>query len=412
MTKILFVDDLESNRYLLRTLLSAYGYELLEAANGVEALALARRERPDLILSDILMPQMDGFTLCRECQRDEQLRAIPFVFYTATYTDPRDAELGLSLGAVRFITKPIENEEFLAILREVLESHRQGELPAGQATLEEETVFYRLYNEALVRKLEDKMLALEKSNRALAASEERLRHLTSSVAHELRNPLGVIHNVAYYLAQSLPQDIEPGSRHATVREHLHILERQTQNALVTIANLLYYTTASRPDPRPVPVSELVERVLRRFPAPAGVRVHLDLPAGLPPLFADPAHIEQALVNLVLNAYEAMPEGGELAVSSEQLSVFSEQLLNTEHRTPNTEHWLQITVRESGNGIPPENLPRLFEPLFSTKPQGIGLGLTVSRKLAEANGGRLEVESVSSPQGEAGRGAAFTLILPA
>ncbi|MGB3062277.1 MAG: response regulator, partial [Anaerolineae bacterium] len=77
MSVILIVDDNEQNRYLLRVLLTASGYAVLAAGNGVEALALARRARPNLIISDILMPQMDGFALCRECKRDEQLRAIP-----------------------------------------------------------------------------------------------------------------------------------------------------------------------------------------------------------------------------------------------------------------------------------------------------------------------------------------------
>ncbi len=398
MTKILFVDDLETNRYLLRTVLTAAGYEMLEASNGVEALDLARRERPDLILSDILMPQMDGFTLCRECKRDESLRAIPFVFYTATYTDPRDEELALGLGAARFIVKPIENGEFLTILSEVLGSYQRGSLPEGQASLEEETVFYRLYNEALVRKLEEKMLALEESNRSLAASEESLRRLASGVAHELRNPLGVIHNIAYHLNQVLPQTPEPSEEHRHAREYLGMLERETQIAVHLISNLLYSTTAPRPDPQPVPVSPLVNRLLERFPPPPGVTVRLDLPADLPPALAEPAHLEQALANLLLNAYEAMPAGGELSVISEQSSVTAHSLI--------TDNCLLITVKDTGPGIPPEALPHLFEPLFTTKPHGIGLGLAVSRKLLEANGGRLEVES------EAGPGAAFALVLPA
>ena len=130
MSAILIVDDLEQNRYLLRAMLTASGDEVLEAANGAEALELARRTRPDLIISDILMPQMDGFALCRECKRDEQLRDIPFVFYTATYTDPRDEALALQLGAARFIIKPVESEDFIAIVREVLQAHAAGQLAA------------------------------------------------------------------------------------------------------------------------------------------------------------------------------------------------------------------------------------------------------------------------------------------
>ena len=390
MTKILFVDDLEQNRYLLRTLLAASGYDMLEASNGVEALDLARRERPDLILSDILMPQMDGFTLCRECKRDEDLRAIPFVFYTATYTDPRDEQFALQLGAARFVVKPIENGQFLAILREVLGEYQRGELAVSLPPMEEGAAFYRLYNEALIRKLEDKMLALEQSHRALAESEERLRRLASGVAHELRNPLAVIHNAVYYLRMTAP--LIP--QHKEFNDYLHILETETRSAVNIVSNLLAYTTDARPDRRPVPVAEAAQRVLERYPAPANIRLRLDLPPGLPPLHVDGRQIEQVLGNLVLNAYQAMEaEGGELAVISEQLSVDSEQ-------------WLQIIVKDTGPGIPPENMPKLFEPLFTTKPHGLGLGLPVSKKLAEVNGGRLEVHSAP------GQGAAFSLVLPA
>ncbi len=180
MSAILIVDDYEPNRYLLRTLLAASGYDVLEAANGAEALELAHRTRPDLIIADILMPQMDGFALCRECKRDTELRDIPFVFYTATYTDPRDEALAMQLGAARFIVKPMENDAFIAILREVLQAHRAGQLAAPQPPLEEETVFYRLYNEALIRKLEDKMLDLQQVNRSLAESEARFRRLAEN----------------------------------------------------------------------------------------------------------------------------------------------------------------------------------------------------------------------------------------
>jgi PAS domain S-box-containing protein/putative nucleotidyltransferase with HDIG domain len=180
MSTILVVDDYEENRYLLRAMLTASGDEVLEAANGSEALELAHRTRPDLIISDILMPQMDGFALCRECKRDEQLRDIPFVFYTATYTDPRDQALALQLGAARFIVKPIENQELIAILREVLQAHSPGQVAGPPPPLEEETAFYRLYNQALIRKLEDKMLDLEQLSRRLAESDERFRRLAEN----------------------------------------------------------------------------------------------------------------------------------------------------------------------------------------------------------------------------------------
>src|SRR5258705_5776917 len=112
MNKIIIVDDQEQSLYLLKTLLGGHGYRVMEATNGAAALELARANPPDLIISDILMPVMDGFSLCQAWKNNEQLKNIPFVFYTATYTDPKDEELALSLGAARFIVKPTETDEF------------------------------------------------------------------------------------------------------------------------------------------------------------------------------------------------------------------------------------------------------------------------------------------------------------
>ena len=167
MNKVLIVDDQNQNRYLLKSLLEGYGYEVSQAMDGLQALELARADRPDMVISDILMPVMDGFSLCREWNKDEGLKPIPFVFYTATYTDPKDEELALSLGAARFIVKPMEIEEFISTLKQVLADVRSGTLAVSEKPSYEETAYYRMYNEALIRKLEDKMLELEEVNRAL-----------------------------------------------------------------------------------------------------------------------------------------------------------------------------------------------------------------------------------------------------
>ena len=167
MNKILIVDDQAQNLYLLKTLLGGHGYQVLEAINGAAALEIARLDPPDLIVSDILMPVMDGFALCQEWKKDEQLKNIPFVFYTATYTDPKDEELGLSLGAARFIIKPVETEEFISIIEQVIADVESGVLAIPQETLREDMNYYRMYNDSLIHKLEDKMLELEKLKLAL-----------------------------------------------------------------------------------------------------------------------------------------------------------------------------------------------------------------------------------------------------
>ncbi len=166
---ILIADDRDENRYLLETLLRGHGHEVITAVHGEDALKKARQNPPDLIITDILMPVMDGFALCRAWMKDERLRSIPLIFYTATYTDERDRAFALSLGARHFIVKPADPDEFMAVVRGVFESLEQTTTkPAGRlAEAAEESVYLRQYNEALIRKLESKMEQLEKLNREL-----------------------------------------------------------------------------------------------------------------------------------------------------------------------------------------------------------------------------------------------------
>jgi len=175
--KILIVDDDEEARYMLEVLLRGHGYEVESAADGVEALEKASQDGLDLIISDIMMPRMDGFQLCREVKTNEKLKNIAFVFYTATYTDSKDEDFALSLGAEKFIVKPAEPDVFIEILRGVIKSYETGVLAAPKPPVEEEPVYFKRYNERLVRKLEDKVLQLENANKALEESERKYKEL-------------------------------------------------------------------------------------------------------------------------------------------------------------------------------------------------------------------------------------------
>jgi len=184
MTKVLIVDDNEQNLYMLQVLLGGHGYEVISAQNGVEALEKARSDPPDVIISDILMPAMDGFALCREWKQDKVLQPIPFVFYSATYTDPKDETFALGLGAERFIVKPVDPAIFVRLLQEILENHEAGKLISSPDPLVEEETFIKEYNEALIRKLEDKMMQLEKTNRRLLGLQEASAVMTSCLGLE------------------------------------------------------------------------------------------------------------------------------------------------------------------------------------------------------------------------------------
>jgi PAS domain S-box-containing protein len=201
MTKLLIVDDRQQNLYMLQVLLSTNGFEVELASNGAEALERAHRAPPDIVISDVLMPVMDGFTLCRAWKEDERLKDIPFVFYTATYTDPKDEDFALSLGAERFIVKPVEPGKFLALLRETIETHEAGKPAAPHESIEEET-YCREYNAALVRKLEDKMLQLEETNRALEldiAERKRAEAAAAQAAREWQTTFDATNDTIWIL---------------------------------------------------------------------------------------------------------------------------------------------------------------------------------------------------------------------
>jgi len=174
MDRVLIVDDNAENLYFLEILLKTNGWEAIKAEDGAAALAAARQSPPDLIVSDILMPIMDGYALCRQCKADERLRQIPFVFYTATYTRREDQALGLDLGAARFILKPQEPEVLIGIFRELL-AEKSRRHSAVMASMGEEVEFLRRHNAALFHKLEKKMLDLEIVNEQLRTKEDVLR---------------------------------------------------------------------------------------------------------------------------------------------------------------------------------------------------------------------------------------------
>jgi PAS domain S-box-containing protein len=176
MTRVLIVDDNPDSLYLLRVLLRGHGHAVDEAANGVDALVLARQAPPDLVISDLMMPVMDGYTLLRAWRADPALRDIPFIVYTATFTEERDRLLAEELGANRFIIKPMDPDQLIERITSVLDSFAHGQLPPPPPRAQSGTDNFRLHNEVLVHKLEQKAQELERANRELRAEiAERIR---------------------------------------------------------------------------------------------------------------------------------------------------------------------------------------------------------------------------------------------
>ncbi len=176
---VLIVDDQIVNLRLLRAVLEADSFTVMQATDGVDALERLRSAEISAIISDILMPRMDGYRLCSEVRRDERLRKIPFIFYTATYTSPADEKLCYDLGADRYLRKPARAAEIVEALQIALQTEpRPAALPLF---INDDTQVVKQYSEQLVLKLEEKNLELAEAIERLRASEERQRNLLLSI---------------------------------------------------------------------------------------------------------------------------------------------------------------------------------------------------------------------------------------
>jgi signal transduction histidine kinase len=222
--------------------------------------------------------------------------------------------------------------------------------------------------------------ALREAQEELVRKEKlaTLGQLAGGVGHELRNPLGVIKNSVYYLNMILPKDEK-------IQKHLGILDREVANSDRIVTELLDFARVKAPMREAASLVAIVRAALDRLPLPEPVAVQLELTESMPSVLVDTHQVGQIVLNFLQNAVQAMPDGGRLTVSAGE---DGERVF--------------VRVEDTGVGILPENLAKIFQPLFTTKAKGIGLGLALARDLAEANAGRISVEST------VGQGSRFTV----
>ena len=220
--KILVVDDMEDGLYILETILKGNGYEVATAKDGAEALIKLREESIDIIISDIMMPKMDGFQLCRKCKKDDDLKKIPFIFYSATFTNKKDEKFALNLGAEKFIRKPTELKEFLNILEGVIKKYEKVVPIISQEPIKEEEKYLTEYSKRLIEKLEKKVFELEKSEKQVKNLFEEVI-LTMGRITEIKDPCTAGHQqrisqlaVAIARGLDLPRDKIEGIRIASL----------------------------------------------------------------------------------------------------------------------------------------------------------------------------------------------------
>ena len=241
-------------------------------------------------------------------------------------------------------------------------------------------------------------MVAERTRELEAAQEKLVRQerlavlgqLAGSVGHELRNPLGVISNAIYYLDMVIPKEDEK------VGQYLAMINSNVHEATSIVSDLLDFARVKSVDRSAVKVSDLLEVVISQNPPNENVTLNVDIPNDLHRMHVDRQQIKQVLTNLVTNAYQAMsspssdevPDGGNLTIAARQQG-----------------EKIKISVTDTGTGIAPENQDKIFEPLFTTKSKGVGLGLAICKNLTEANGGSIGFES------EIGVGTTFMLTLP-
>ena len=406
MMRVLIVDDNAVNLYLLESILKGNGFEVTRAVNGKEALESARGSPPDLIISDILMPVMDGFELCRQWRSDERLTGIPFIVYTATYTDPKDEKFALKLGADRFIVKPTKPDLLIKEVRAVLDEARQNQATVSEKPPVDEREILQEYNEVLFRKLEKKVRQLESEIEARKGIQEQretlirelerknaeLARFTYTVSHELRSPLITIQG----FAGLLKEDSTGGGDRALLENHVHRITAAVETLDSLLADLLRLSRAGRSidTPEPVAFGDIAREAVEVLnPVLHGSTIRIEIDPDLPIVNIDSVRFREALVNLIENAIKYRGKEPALVI----------RIGARNNGNPPV-----FFVQDNGMGIEPRYLERIFN-LFEKldgKSDGNGIGLAIARRIIEAHGGRIWAES----EGE-GKGTTFFFTLP-
>ncbi|MEJ2661379.1 MAG: response regulator [Desulfobacteraceae bacterium] len=399
--KILVVDDDLVTSTLLNKVLTKQGYEITQVTDGAKALEVLKTDIHRIILTDWMMPEMDGPTLCKNIRRLDSSHYLYIILLTAK-SSKDDAVAGLESGADDYICKPFDKLELLARIR------------AGQ-----------------------RVVALEDKNREthqkLSRSEKlaAVGHLAGGIAHEINNPIGFISSnlnslkgymrdiaamvtcyreMAQKLNKSITQnkldsdlpgmikksmELEKDYEIDYVMEDARELIGDCSDGAARIQSIVhemrYFAHPEKQVPEPCGLSGIFERIVARFskqkPAAVTIRRTID---HLPQILCNRPHLEQAFTNIIQNALEAVDDNGLITISGRVCNAA-----------------VEVTIADNGRGVPPEHLSLIFNPFFTTKEigKGVGLGLTTALNIIRMHNGSIHCQS------EPGMETVFTVQLP-
>lgn len=528
--RFLIVDDNPADRELVRIMLECRGHSVWEGADGLEGLEVLEREKVDAIVSDVLMPRMDGYRFCSEVRKTEKFRAVPFVFYSSSCLSPQDEQAVLAKGADKFLRKPLSAQELVQALQEAVE--RAPNRPSCQLPAVQELDLMREYNQRLVQKLEEEHQKLEAETAALQRTQQTLHHvlgLCQAVIYSLKSDdeqfrvSWISENVSQLLGfspeeacqaewwwtQLHPEDrdavkngrprllsdsrvaleyrfrrkdgkyvwlrdeqrmvwdasgkpveiigtavditdvrkleellrqsqkmeavgrLAGGVAHdfnnllAVIRGNIELtlmegeqLSRDGQACLQAattavdsasgmIRQLLTFSRMQVAQTQSLELNGLIGKLVSMLERIMGKDIELEWRCApdLPLVEADPVMLEQVVINLVVNARDSMPKGGRLRIAMETVKV--DQAYTAAHPEACVGEYVALSVTDTGTGIAPEHLPRIFEPFFSTKQasKGTGLGLATVYGIVKQHHGWVEVTT------QTGVGSTFRVFLP-
>jgi two-component system sensor histidine kinase/response regulator len=408
--EILIVEDSHTQALLLENILQRHGFTVVAARHGKLALELLAQCHPVLIISDIQMPEMDGFEFCRRVKDDALRRDIPVMLLTSL-SSPQDIIHGLECGADNFVVKPYEEPFLMARIRTMLVNRALKQRTGDHHGIAVEFAGQRYVIDASRRQILNLLLSTYetavKTNHDLIQAHEELKaaqaqlieaeklqsvgRLAAGVAHEVRNPLAIMEmGVAFF--SDLPMSEDHQMILQEMREAVH-------RANIVITGLMDLS------PRELgmhvaDIHSVIERALNVLEAElahGAVDIVREFGDGVPSLRVDEGKIEQVFMNVFTNALHAMPEGGCLIIRTGTKVLGPEEVAfdagdRSGVRFREGERVIIVEVEDTGSGVASEHLNKLFEPFFSTKPtgKGVGLGLSVARKLVELHGGTIAV----------------------
>jgi CheY-like chemotaxis protein len=347
--KILVVDDQPINVQLLKRKLEREGMQVIAAYSGQEALDLVAKDNPDLILLDVMMPEMDGIEVCQRLQASEETRSIPVIFVTARSSKEGKLE-GLGVGAVDYITKPIDLDETLA------------------------RVQTQLRFAAINREIIDLQRRLTESRRAATIGA-----VTQGIAHNLNNLLGVV--IGYLdLIKAYAEKPE------LVRKNAQNVEDAVQRIVVIIRQLSSLVVKTRLNVTRIGVQRILEGGVQRYVTEYKINQPVVINNPLGDLIIE-THVEvfeEVLSKILINAWESYPDG---TPPDQRPITITIALLDTDEGKV-----VEIRIEDQGRGIDPEIRDHMFEPFISGKRTvGVGMGLTVARHSLRNIGGEVTVE---------------------